>query len=200
MEKIQKDEIYSYLRDRDTDPVEAKQELDKVLDRIITLLQNQDTPFYVLCITDPQFKEELSEEIFNRTYQDYYFSKSTDRALSESESAPDFYSEPLINGDSEYGSFISDEEFFEIYLSSVLKRTGFEGGLGRIYELYLTDPSTKEAISFLKKEYGIGGGTEFFPNGKRGFSNHDSKGIEISVKLDDGEYSRTVTCEHQLHS
>lgn len=51
----------------------------------------------------------------------------------------------------------------------------------------------KEAISFIKHEYGVGGGSATFPNGREGFYQTDAKGFKIDVKLPEGDYSRTVS-------
>jgi hypothetical protein len=70
--------------------------------------------------------------------------------------------------------------------------TTFQGGQQRIYDYYQNNPTAKEAITFIRKEYGIGGGTTSFPNGKEGFTWYNGKGFKITVELPDGEYSRTA--------
>ena len=69
--RIQQDEIFPYLRDRDTDPDSAKQELDEALDRIALSMREEHAAFYEAYTTQPQFREWLAEDIFQRTYQDY---------------------------------------------------------------------------------------------------------------------------------
>ncbi len=112
---------------------------------------------------------------------------SDEAAFSVAQNEPD-----TLNGDPAYGSFITDEEFRDIYLSSALMHTTYQYGQQRIYDCYRNDPTAKEAIALIKKEYGIGGGTAKFSNGKKGFTCYDSKGFKIDVKLADGEYSRTA--------
>ncbi len=73
--RIQRDEIYPYLRDRDTDPDSAKQELDEAIDRIALSMQEEHPAFYEAYTTQPQFREWLHEDVFQRTYQDYLTEK-----------------------------------------------------------------------------------------------------------------------------
>jgi hypothetical protein len=68
---VRTDEIYPYLRDRDTDPDSAKQELDEALERIILSMRQEHPEFYQAYATLPQFREWLQEDVFERTYQDY---------------------------------------------------------------------------------------------------------------------------------
>ncbi|XCH79243.1 MAG: DEAD/DEAH box helicase family protein [Candidatus Dehalobacter alkaniphilus] len=60
------------------------------------------------------------------------------------------------------------------------KGTGFQNGKFRVYMHYQEQHTPKETISFLKQEYGIGGGTYYFLDGTRGNDWHDSKGISLS--------------------
>lgn len=71
IDRVRRDEIYPYLRDRDTDPDPAKEELDSTLDRIILSMREEHPDFYEACATLPQFREWLHEDVFQRTYQDY---------------------------------------------------------------------------------------------------------------------------------
>ena len=71
IDRVRRDEIYPYLRDRDTDPDPAKQELDSALDRIILSMREEHPDFYEAYATLPQFREWLHEDVFERTYQDY---------------------------------------------------------------------------------------------------------------------------------
>lgn len=57
--------------------------------------------------------------------------------------------------------------------------SGYSDGEYRIY-LYFQESHTKEeAVAFLKKEYGTGGGTFYYPDGRRGGWSYDGKGIHI---------------------
>jgi len=69
--RVQQDEIFSFLRDRDTDPDSAKRELDEALDRIALSMREEHQDFYEAYATLPQFREWLAEDVFQRTYQDY---------------------------------------------------------------------------------------------------------------------------------
>jgi len=73
--RIQTDEIYPYLRDRDTDPDSAKQELDRAIDRTALAMREEHAEFYEAYTTLPQFREWLHEDVFQRVYQDYLTEK-----------------------------------------------------------------------------------------------------------------------------
>ncbi len=65
-------------------------------------------------------------------------------------------------------------------IDSVLQRgSGIEDGKYRIYRQFQKNEDSKSNIEFLKKEYGIGGGTHDYPDGIRGGEWHDAKGIGI---------------------
>lgn len=97
-----------------------------------------------------------------------------------------------LNGEPAYNAFISEDEFRDIYLFSALVRLSDESRQA-ISNFYQTNPSAKDAIAFLKHHYGIYGGTINFENGKSGFFDFDGKGLRISVKLSEGDYSRSVS-------
>ena len=58
--------------------------------------------------------------------------------------------------------------------------SGFANGKLRIYKFFEDMPSSDAAITFLKKEYGIGGHSHTYLNGESGFIDHDGKGIHFS--------------------
>ena len=65
-------------------------------------------------------------------------------------------------------------------IDSVLTRgSGFQDGKYRIYRQFQKYEDSKSNIAFLKKEYGIGGGTHYYPDGTKGDEWHDGKGIGI---------------------
>ena len=53
-------------------------------------------------------------------------------------------------------------------------------GKYRIYFHFQEFHTEKETIAFLKNEHGWGGGTFSYPDGTRGWQNHDTKGVHIS--------------------
>jgi N12 class adenine-specific DNA methylase/adenine-specific DNA methylase len=73
--RIQADEIYPYLRDRETDPDSAKQELDSAIDHIILTMREEHAEFYEAYTTLPHFREWLAEDAFQRIYQDFLTEK-----------------------------------------------------------------------------------------------------------------------------
>ena len=69
---------------------------------------------------------------------------------------------------------------FQEDIDSVLQRgSGFQNGKYRIYRQFQKNEDSKGNIDFLKKEYGTGGGTHYFPDGMQGHTWHDGKGIAI---------------------
>ncbi len=62
--------------------------------------------------------------------------------------------------------------------NEVMRGTGFEDGKFRVADFYQANPSKKDFVDFLKKEYGIGGHSG---DGPVRFADHDSKGIEITL-------------------
>ena len=65
-------------------------------------------------------------------------------------------------------------------IDSVLQRgSGFQNGKYHIYRQFQKNEDGKSNIDFLKKEYGTGGGTHYFPDGTQGHTWHDGKGIAI---------------------
>jgi len=74
------------------------------------------------------------------------------------------------------GQFITEDEidYALTYGSSV------HGGKGRIYSFFSNAHQQKEAVSFLKDEYGIGGHSDGCINKFMSYENHDGKGIQLS--------------------
>ena len=65
-------------------------------------------------------------------------------------------------------------------IDSVLQRgSGFQDGKYRIYRQLQKNEDRKSNIDFLKKEYGTGSGTHYFPDGTQGHAWYDGKGIAI---------------------
>ena len=63
--------------------------------------------------------------------------------------------------------------------------TGFQDGKFRVEQFHREHPDdTKEFAKFLSKEYGVGGHT---CDGRIDMASHDSKGIHLDIKLDNGE-------------
>ena len=70
---------------------------------------------------------------------------------------------------------ISQEDIDSVLLSG----SGFQNGKYHIYRQFQKNEDSKSNIDFLKKEYGTGGGTHYFPDGTQGHTWHDGKGIAI---------------------
>ena len=67
--------------------------------------------------------------------------------------------------------------------------SGIEGGKFRIEKFFReNNPDNKTFADFLKNEYGTGGHSASDPIS---FVNHDSKGLEFSVRGENGEYAAT---------
>ncbi len=73
---------------------------------------------------------------------------------------------------------------FSFYQSDIeaelLRGSGFANSKFRIYEFYNNDPTSKEAVEFLKKEYGVGGHSGSRNPNEVTSQSHDAKGIELS--------------------
>ena len=66
-------------------------------------------------------------------------------------------------------------------IDHVLRRgSGFQNGKLRIFLYYQQTHPLQERAAFLKKEYGIGGGSHVFTNGRKGNIWYDGKGLCIS--------------------
>lgn len=63
--------------------------------------------------------------------------------------------------------------------SVLVKGSGFSNGKYRIYRQFQKYEDSKSNVAFLKKEYGMGGWTHYYPDGTQGGSSHDAKGITI---------------------
>ena len=62
--------------------------------------------------------------------------------------------------------------------------SGYSNGMFRIYDYFTEGHDKKETVSFLKNEYGIGGGTGGLPGNDDSHHEHDGKGI----RLEKGSY------------
>lgn len=65
--------------------------------------------------------------------------------------------------------------------------SGFQDGKYRIFEQYAQKHTPKENVAFLKNEYGVGGGTFFYPDHVRGSWDHGGKGISLSKTREFGK-------------
>ena len=63
--------------------------------------------------------------------------------------------------------------------NELIRGTGFKNGKYRVYQFYQTLHTQQDALAFLKKEYGIGGHSHTYLNGKGGFVDHDGKGLHF---------------------
>ncbi len=70
VEMVKQSEIYPFLRDRDTDVVEAQRELYAEVDNLLAGLKDKSPALYEAYTTLPDFREYLVEDILQRTYQD----------------------------------------------------------------------------------------------------------------------------------
>ncbi|WP_457945434.1 SNF2-related protein [Caproiciproducens sp. LBM24188] len=97
-----------------------------------------------------------------------------------------------MNGEPAYEAFVSENDFKDIYLFSVLALKNSDEQQEQIQRFFQTRPSSKEAIDFLKYHYGIRGGSITFLNKNSGFYMFDGKGLTLTIHLPEGEYSRTA--------
>lgn len=79
------------------------------------------------------------------------------------------------------------------YLTECMKHAMFEGGEIRIFALYMHEKDAKARAKFLRTEYGIGGRSMDFSDGRRGFVDYNSKGVHVGVYTPDFEYGDDET-------
>lgn len=97
------------------------------------------------------------------------------------------WNKPVIDAS---GKYITEQDITD----ALCKGGGFEDSKFRIQQ-YLSAqvlPIEEDQARWLKKEYGIGGGTWFFRDGGHGFLNHMGKNLEITRRTEDGEYRRVL--------
>ena len=70
VEMVKQSEIYPFLRDRDTDVLEAQRELYTEVDNLLAGLKDKRPALHEAYTTLPDFREYLVEDILERTYQD----------------------------------------------------------------------------------------------------------------------------------
>lgn len=68
---------------------------------------------------------------------------------------------------------------------ALCRGSGYQNGSFRIYDYFKEGHDRKDNISFLKQEYGQGGGTGGLPGNDNSHNSHDAKGI----RLEKGSYS-----------
>lgn len=75
VDKIQKSEYYPQLKERDTDEHEAELFIREAMIDIMTSINITDPDIYDLYTTDSIFREQMINELLDRTYNDISFSK-----------------------------------------------------------------------------------------------------------------------------
>jgi len=81
----------------------------------------------------------------------------------------------------------------EVVKKVLLRGTGFVGGKGRIVDAY---KSGTLDTNLLKKEYGIGGWTQDYPDGSSGFADHNARGIALTRWRDSDGLKLAIQQEH----
>lgn len=97
------------------------------------------------------------------------------------------WNKPIIDAS---GKYISEQDITD----ALCKGGGFEDSKFRIQQ-YLSAqvlPIEEDQARWLKKEYGIGGGTWIFRDDGHGFLDHMGKNLEITRRTEDGEYRRVL--------
>lgn len=83
---IEQSEIYPFLRDRDTDVLDAQEELSAKLDELLSGLKDSRPALYEAYTTLPDFREYLIDDILERTYQDMVTDRRTSVEQHENDS------------------------------------------------------------------------------------------------------------------
>ena len=81
----------------------------------------------------------------------------------------------------------------EVVKKVLLRGTGFAGGKQRVVDAY--NSGTLD-VNMLKKEYGIGGWTQDYPDGSSGMADHDSKGVKLVRWRDANGVKMSIQQEH----
>lgn len=97
------------------------------------------------------------------------------------------WNKPIIDAS---GKYITEQDITD----ALCKGGGFEDSKFRIQQYFSAQvlPIEEDQARWLKKEYGIGGGTWFFRDGGHGFLDHMGKNLEITRHTEDGEYRRVL--------
>ena len=97
------------------------------------------------------------------------------------------WNKPIIDAS---GKYITEQDITD----ALCRGSAFEDSKFRIQQ-YLSAqvlPIEEDQARWLKKEYGIGGGTWIFRDGGHGFLDHMGKNLEITRRTEDGEYRRVL--------
>ena len=84
---LEQSEIYPFLRDRDTDVLDAQEELSAKLDELLSGMKDSRSGLYEAYTTLPDFREYLINDILERTYQDEVTDRRT--SVEQYENDPD---------------------------------------------------------------------------------------------------------------
>ena len=97
------------------------------------------------------------------------------------------WSKPIIDAS---GKYITEQDITD----ALCNGSGFEDGKFRIQQYFSARvlPLEEDQARWLKKEYGIGGGTWYFRDGGRGSIDHMGKNLEIIRHTADGSYRRVL--------
>jgi len=70
LDAVRKSDLLDYLRNRDTDPVEAESELARELYGLVESMEEEHPAFYEAYTSLPRFSDWMTEDVFQRAYQD----------------------------------------------------------------------------------------------------------------------------------
>lgn len=86
----------------------------------------------------------------------------------------------------------TEEGWDQWFTETLLRGSGFSGGKKRIIAIYDSSMNQQERIQALKKEYGSGGWTDSRKNSFIWGSDHDSRGISVTIKTPDRKFMREM--------
>lgn len=125
--------------------------------------------------------------------QEVIFDFTESKAVSEETAFSVAADRDSLNGKPAYHAFVSEQDFRDVYLFSALTLRNSDQTLENVQDFFITNPSSKEAIDFLKDLHGISGGSITFLNGNSGFYMCDGKGLKLDIRLPEGDYSKSVS-------
>lgn len=168
----------------DVQLVESEKEIKKD-EPIAETEVNDDTPLFdesVIAEAGLGFVPDKELEAFGNDTQDYEQLTLFGEPEPINKSAPTQTVTPI-----QYGEPVADVNRFEELHKEIMRGSGFEDGKFRIADFFQEhSPNNKEFADFLKNEYGTGGHTS---DGNIFSVNHDSKGIQFTLRSTDGGIS-----------
>jgi len=160
LDEIRKGELYPYLRDRDTDVIDAEAEIGRELDMLAESFREDDPAFFEAYEHLTQFREWLAYDILDRTYQDYSLERRDSVARNEADNdCPEWAQLPplpeQVREELHLRGFVVSEELIADGIEDYRARDGIGGAeaiAGFIETEYLSEDEPELAAEKLFEE------------------------------------------------